>query len=327
MGRSPAPWNGDSLVRRGLSRWTLGNRVGVARCKPRDSLARRAWTCRSTLARPLIEGLSFGLSRSVCTSSQRPSLSEVFQLGTSLIALAVFCGGVIVVLFLVYSGFLYATSGGEPQRVSQARSSLFMCLLGLLIMGLAFIIPRILSESVIEPAGGTTIGMMDGIDCDEVLKNQIIYQRSVRDTQDLLQLIRQIQNRYNQCSEEVWNPLPYVNLHGRPGLSMARRHITEDCGEDKPGSDIGGIPIPDSLRAKNSSDHGGLPSYGNTDMISLSFERDGIGNISVIFGSIPEWTMSPSADSAVKLSMNLPWNRQICWMYVARYSMWVGGGD
>ena len=248
----------------------------------------------------------------------------MFQLGTSLVALAVFCGGVIVVLFLVYSGFLYATSGGEPQRVSQARSSLFMCLLGLLIMGLAFIIPRILSESVIEPAGGATVGMMDGIDCDEVLKNQVIYQRSVRSTQELLQLIRQIQSRYDQCSEEVWNPLPYMPNHPDVDENLFSSHVSPNCFGDDPNSEIGGIVIPDGLRAKNNSLLGYHANLQTSNSISPEFQRDGAGNISIIFGYQPEFSLGSYANRSLRL--NLPWNRQNCWMYVARYSMWVGGG-
>ena len=41
---------------------------------------------------------------------------------------------------------------------------------GLIIAGVAFIVPRVISETVVEPVGGTVGGTEAGRNCDGVLR-------------------------------------------------------------------------------------------------------------------------------------------------------------
>ena len=244
----------------------------------------------------------------------------VTQLGTSLVDLAVYCGGVIVVLFLVYAGFLYATSGGEPQRVAQARTALFMSLMGLLIMGLAFIIPRILSDTVIRPAGGTEVATLQGVDCDEALKAHLVHRREANDRQEMQQLVMQLRNRYDECSSEIW-PVEIGWAADAVSLSTwntgTYTSVLTDIGTDEEecaSAYPGGLRAPSGLLAENNPNgHGNakvLNSSGQGYMISASPMKDSRGNIVVWFNEKEE---------------ALPWDGALCWIYHDRYAMWVSG--
>lgn len=242
----------------------------------------------------------------------------ITQLGTSLVDLAVYCGGVIVVLFLVYAGFLYATSGGEPQRVAQARTALFMSLMGLLIMGLAFIIPRILSDTVIRPAGGTEVATLQGVDCDEALRAHMVHQRAVKDQSSMHQLVMQLRNRYDECNVDIWpaeishamNAMPSAtwNTGTESAIISAIGADAGECASSAPGT----LNVPLGLRVEdNESLHGNNKLFGGIGdyVLSLAPTKDSKGNIVVWF--------NPDG--------GLPWDGALCWVYHDRYAMWVSG--
>lgn len=69
------------------------------------------------------------------------------------IFLAAGIGGVSVIVFL-YAGFLFMTAAGDPQNTAKARMAIFGAFIGLVVAGAAFVLPRIISQAIIEPAGG-----------------------------------------------------------------------------------------------------------------------------------------------------------------------------
>ena len=256
-------------------------------------------------------------------------MSEVFQLGSGLITLAVYAGGVVVVLFIVYSGFLYATSGGESQRVAQARTSLFMCLLGLMIIGLAFIVPRVITESVVQPAGGVSLGMQDGIDCDAVLRSQILSQRSVDQASEVNVLIRLIQERYGQCDSHSWDveaEAPHLVISAEKEFSETNYFYADSGNNEKScvGSLPGGVSVPPGLLAVNHKslevDGTKVNQLNNGDPISV-FVVGGDSALSLAM------TRSTTGDIVVWFDRaRSPWDGSICWIYHARYGLWVGQG-
>lgn len=48
--------------------------------------------------------------------------------------------GVIALLFIIYSGFSFVTSGGDPKKVQGARSTMTFAIIGLVVVLLSFAI-------------------------------------------------------------------------------------------------------------------------------------------------------------------------------------------
>ena len=164
-------------------------------------------------------------------------------------------GGVSVIVFL-YAGFLFMTASGDPQKSSQARMAIFGAFMGLIVAGAAFVLPRIISQAIIEPAGGVAIVTEGQISCDELLKQQLVAQRGANNASRMQEVVRLIQTR-EECSPEVWN----LEIHPGPtGVVTAS---------------VGGVDVPIGLRENN--------QLGSA--VRKYSYRDGNNNILVIFRS------------------------------------------
>ena len=100
-------------------------------------------------------------------------------------------GAALSVIYVVYSGYLFMSSQGDPQRMAQARTSIIGVAIGLVLIGGAFIIPTTISRYVIEPAGGVRVEPRAGADCDGVLKDQLVVQRTASTSERMQFLISQ----------------------------------------------------------------------------------------------------------------------------------------
>lgn len=73
--------------------------------------------------------VSGGLSNPLCTTSLSQFLSDILKL----VAQIAFP---LIVLFLVYVGFLFVSSQGNPEKIKEAREYFFWAVLGaLLVLG------------------------------------------------------------------------------------------------------------------------------------------------------------------------------------------------
>ena len=81
-------------------------------------------------------------------------MDEITILGGSLTRLIAIVGGSVSGVCIAYAGLMWMMSQGDPQNASKARMGLFGSIIGLIIVGSAFVIPRIISQTVIEPVGG-----------------------------------------------------------------------------------------------------------------------------------------------------------------------------
>ena len=204
--------------------------------------------------------------------------------GAALIAAAL--GGAVAAVFVVHSGYLYITSSGDPQRVAQARGSLIGVAVGLTIIGGAFLIPTTISRFVIEPAGGVKINARQAVDCDGLLKGQLVFQRTASTTERMQFLVSRIQGQRSECGPEFWNPVVKVNA-GHPNGCPEADHK------------VGGVAVPDGL--KNGA------SVNNTS------SRDSGNNI-IVFWVHPSNTSEPEK--------GLPSDGSVCWLYVSAFSAW-----
>ena len=201
-------------------------------------------------------------------------------------------GASVSAIFVVYAGFLYMSSQGDPQKAAQARSALIGVAVGLTIIGGGFIIPMMISKYVIEPAGGIRVDPRAQSDCDGFLKNQLVFQRNVTDHERMQFLIKQIQGRQAGCEREFWNP-QVKQAHGYTVGCPAEGDSQRD--------DIGGVYVPDGLR--------------NSSNIKNISSRDSDNNILVFF-------VHPNDTGVDEDRRGLPADSSICWLYVSSFSTW-----
>ena len=196
-------------------------------------------------------------------------------------------------VFIVWSGYLFISSQGDPQGIARARLSLIGVVIGIVIIGGAFIIPGTISRFVVEPAGGIPIDPRAAVDCDGILRTQLVFQRSANEAVEMAYIVLQVQNQNDACGADSWNPVVRQPTEGVP-------HGCRD------GLEVGGVLIPEtSLRVG-----GALVPHSH---------RDSDNNIIVYFVH-PDETAPPSAPAK-----GLPSNGAVCWMYVAAFSAWSEG--
>lgn len=58
---------------------------------------------------------------------------------------AVILSGISAVFFIVFSGFKFLTSGGDPVKVEGAKKSITFAVIGLVIILLSFVLVKVLS--------------------------------------------------------------------------------------------------------------------------------------------------------------------------------------
>ena len=245
--------------------------------------------------------------------------------------LAVYIFGAMSVLSICYAGFLYMTAAGDPQKSGMARNALFGAIGGMIIVGIAFMVPRLISEAVIEPSGGASLASSSTVSCDEIFKNQLVRQQAAGNAARMSQVKVQVQQRQNECAAEVWDPT--IMGRGEPFPAGA----TGTAHSWSPGSTTTGVPViatgsasPGSLvscheeaRTDDSDESrgsiGGLAVprgivrfTGGTTIANIGSGRDGENNIILFFSSNNDFRPSDGAN---------------CWMYVERFGSWVSGSQ
>ena len=215
-------------------------------------------------------------------------------------------GGVSVIVFL-YAGFLFMTAAGDPQNTAKARMAIFGAFIGLVVAGAAFVIPRIVSQAIIEPAGGVSIVTDGQISCDTVLEEQLVAQQGANNAGRMNEIIRLIQQR-QECSREIWdpevvNPSAYVSTNASTTDSVCFAP-TNTVGTAANTAKVGSVNVPIGLSTTPAA-VGGKP-------VPRSY-RDPGNNILVIFQD----------GTATAPGSNRPGDSSVCWLYVSRIRSWT----
>ena len=216
-------------------------------------------------------------------------MDNVLMLANGVALIAAALGSAVAAIFVVYSGYLYITSSGDPQRMAQARGSLVGVAVGLTIIGGGFLIPTTISRFIIEPAGGVRIDARQAVDCDGLLKGQLVFQRTASTPDRMQFLVSRIQSQRSECGPEFWHPVVQVNN----GFS---RDCIETAGSEHK---VGDVLVPK-----------GLEDGAQVKNIS---SRDPANNI-IVFWAHPSDT---SEDDR-----GLPSDGSSCWLYVSAFSAW-----
>ena len=210
-----------------------------------------------------------------------------------------------------------------------ATNALFGAIGGMIIVGVAFMVPRLISETVIEPSGGASLGGSSVTSCDQVFKNQLVRNQAAGSGARMNQIKVQVQQRQQECAAEVWDPLIITGTDlakvvrpgwggtaatypGRgTGIAPPAAYATDQakCGslattatDDFNTRTIGGLQVPPDLER--------FVSVAGPLGAGLNSGRDGNNNIILYFGGHGDERPSDGAP---------------CWMYVERFGSWVSG--
>ena len=199
------------------------------------------------------------------------------------------------VIFFGYAGFLFMSSGGDPNKQAQARTAFMGVVVGLVVLGMAFAVPGVVSEIVIVPAGGVAArGGVPLNDCDGLLRRHLVSQRYANSAYRMNRVVDEVQGRYEACDGDLWAPEVVDwnnNVCGRAGAQ----------GSNKVAS-IGALQFPPGLLAREDP-----PGTGVRQAVKAT-RRDSVNNLLVYFKD-----------------GSRPWGGSACWVYFARFDTWRMG--
>ena len=218
-------------------------------------------------------------------------------------------GFVVAVGCGIWSGVQFMLAQGDPQKVAQARMGFVGVVVGLLMIGTAFIVPQVIQDEVVEENIPRNIPSASN-SCDRTLQTQLKFQTAASTAERMRAVVRSIQLRGGDCASDVWNPLIYdlkdngehVNVSSNTVVSGVELTGATPAGCGK-AETIDGIAVPSTMRV------GG--AVANTkDTVRNKPGRDANGNIIVHF-----------------VSTARPCDNAVCWLYVDSLDTWLSSDN
>ena len=241
-------------------------------------------------------------------------MEELASIFSSIARLLAIIGGGLSAICVCYAGILWMTASGDPQKMGQARTALMGAVGGLVVVGIAFIVPRIISQAIIEPVGGVSLQSDTGFDCDQNLRQQLVFQRGASTAVNINEVIAQIQATRTECPTDVWNPLSadgvgeLVPAPAQAAAYAVQTTATADgihrcfglaaiAAGDLGDMAVGSQKVPRGLRNQNSDD----------GVVRFATGRNSDNDIVVYWAATAD--RRPSDGAA-------------CWLYVSRLRSW-----
>ena len=229
-------------------------------------------------------------------------MEELASVINNFARLILYAGGGVFTIAVCVAGFFYMTAFGDPQKQNIARGALVGAFVGVCIMGVSFLAPRIMSQFVLEPAGLEGVANSGNTGCDRTLRSALITQRGVGSSKQVNSMVRAIQaQRASDCNQEIWNPFASIDSGSPPGSTLTIADgFTADCADDSDPivpEPIGNTDTPMTLAivaASRMADG----TYGG-------FARDSVSNILVEF------------DDGFR-----PTDGSKCWLYISQSNYW-----
>ena len=234
-------------------------------------------------------------------------MEELMSIGTNIATLIAIAVAVVSGIIVAFAGFQYATAGGDPQKVGIAKASFIGAFIGLIIASFAFIGPRIVTDMVIKPVGGVSLDTQVGLNCDSVLRSQLVFQRGASTASRMQVVISQIQAQQQDCVKDVWKPV-VINMG------------TADAD--------GSIETSDARKGQCYQTAGGFDGGVTLDMIKIGDQSlpSGLAR-SATSGFYPRTTSGRDSDNNIIVYWadevaDRPSDAASCWLYFARLRSW-----
>ena len=145
-------------------------------------------------------------------------------------------GGAMSAIFIVWAGYLFMSAQGDPQKMAHAKGAVVGVVVGLLLIGSAFIVPDAISSMVLEPSGGMALEARPGIDCDRSLKSLLVVTRTASNADLVNLMVSRVQTQNEACPSDLWNP------------QTKATPVVAECFPDPPHGSLNDIPLPTLLR-------------------------------------------------------------------------------
>ena len=228
-------------------------------------------------------------------------MQELLSIGTAIATVVAIGVGVVSTIIVAYAGLMYATAAGDPQKTGIAKNAFIGAFIGLIIAGVAFIGPRIVTDMVIKPVGGIAVDTEVGLNCDGILRNQLVFQRGASTESRMNVVIAQIQSQNSDCASDVWAPV-VLNLDtaATPDDAKGNCYGTAGTAADADVDDspkVGSQEIPSGL----------VVGTGDSAKTRDKSGRDSENNVIVYFNLSAASRPSDGAS---------------CWLYYARLKSW-----
>lgn len=89
--------------------------------------------------------------QSITTCMANLNLNDTIVLVNVVVRIAFGLAGIIALIYLIYSGYLFMTSLGNPDAVAKAKSKLLLTLLGLIIIIVAYVFVAFILNNIGAP--------------------------------------------------------------------------------------------------------------------------------------------------------------------------------
>ena len=192
--------------------------------------------------------------------------------------------------FFVMGVVNYMSAGGDQQKVQQGVAGMRNALIGAVLIGAAGLIINFVVLDIVRPAGGEVGNVGQGLDCDNLLQQQLLASPlATANADNANAVVAGIQaQRPSDCPPDTWNPWVVTNKGTR-------------------GFDVN---VPPTLSEDGSA--GPAKKFRNSPW------RDSLGNIAIDFGGPPD---GPQRGSPV----TRPLNQGHRWMYLSSQGVWYSG--
>ena len=111
--------------------------------------------CTGTIQNGIANGVGAATGANEdCTDSGAGAGSSLQNLAKKLVNIFSIIVGIVAVIFVIYGGFRYITSGGDSGSVGNAKNTLIYALVGLVIVALAQLIVHYVLSTATSAANG-----------------------------------------------------------------------------------------------------------------------------------------------------------------------------
>ena len=76
------------------------------------------------------------------------SINDFWAIGLAAVDILLRIGGLVAVVYVIYGGFLYMTSQGEPDRTSAAKNTILNALIGVVIILIAIVAVNFIGATI-----------------------------------------------------------------------------------------------------------------------------------------------------------------------------------
>lgn len=193
--------------------------------------------------------------------------------------------------FFVMGVISYMGAGGDQQKVQQGVAGMRNALIGAVLIGGASLIINFVVLDIVRPAGGEVGNVGVGLDCDNLLQQQLLASPLATANQDNANaVIAGIQaQRPSDCPPDTWNP--WV----APAAGGANKTKKFD------------VNVPPTLSKSGNA--------GDSEEFANQPWRDNLGNIGIEFMPASTTSVRGSPTTAVL-------DRGGRWMYLANQGVW-----